>query len=359
MKASKLRVIRSAGLLVGVVLTQVCFSNPSFSQSSFYEGKTITVVAGTAAGGAGDMRTRAVVFVLKKHIPGNPAIIMEYMPGGGGRKAGNHIYKATRPDGLTIGAMTSGFVPAAVLGEVGVFYDLDKVIYLGSRGSATPSYVLVTRKGAGLNTLEKLRAASGVRFGAPSVGHTIYIAGRLFAYVLETKEPKFITGYAPAEIDLALERGEVDARANTGDTIIRRTPHWIDKELMDFHAILEVPKGRKHPHPRFAKLPDLENFARSDGDRKLLAMDRAFRITGQPFILPPGTPKEGVQILQDAMRKTFKDPEFYTEYKKLAGEEAAALMPEELEKAIKDLPREPEIIDLFKKLSGADPLPRR
>ena len=84
MKASKLRVIRSAGLLVGVVLTQVCFSNPSFSQSSFYEGKTITVVAGTAAGGAGDMRTRAVVFVLKKHIPGNPTIIMEYMPGGGG-----------------------------------------------------------------------------------------------------------------------------------------------------------------------------------------------------------------------------------------------------------------------------------
>src|SRR3989338_2765906 len=197
MKASKLRVIRSAGLLVGVVLTQVCFSNPSFSQSSFYEGKTITVVAGTAAGGAGDMRTRAVVFVLKKHIPGNPTIIMEYMPGGGGRKAGNHTYKATRPDGLTIGAMTSGFVPAAVLGEVGVFYDLDKVIYLGSRGSDTP-YVLVTRKGAGLNTLEKLRAASGVRFGAPSVGHTIYIAGRPFPLLLPTKKPKIIYLYTPS-----------------------------------------------------------------------------------------------------------------------------------------------------------------
>ena len=358
MKASKLRVIRSAGLLVGVVLTQVCFSNPSFSQSSFYEGKTITVVAGTAAGGAGDMRTRAVVFVLKKHIPGNPAIIMEYMPGGGGRKAGNHIYKATRPDGLTIGAMTSGFVPAAVLGEVGVFYDLDKVIYLGSRGSDTP-YVLVTRKGAGLNTLEKLRAASGVRFGAPSVGHLIYLSGRLFAYLLDMKGPKFVTGYAPAEIDLALERGEVDARANAGDTILQRTPHWIDKELMDFHAIIEVAEGRKHAYPRFAHLPELENFAKVDRDRKLLALYRALRMTGQPFILPPGTPKERVQILQEAMRKTFKDPEFAASMLKFAGADASPLMPEEQTAALKEIPREPQIIDLYKKLAGPESLPPR
>lgn len=69
-------------------------------QSAFYEGKTITVVAGTEPGGAGDMRTRAVVSVLKKHIPGNPTIIMEYLPGGGGRKAGNHIYRTARPEAL-------------------------------------------------------------------------------------------------------------------------------------------------------------------------------------------------------------------------------------------------------------------
>jgi hypothetical protein len=66
-----------------------------------------------------------------------------------------------------------------------------------------------------------------------------------------------------------------------------------------------------------------------------------------------------VQIVQEAMRKTFKDPEFHKEFKKLAGDEAAPLMPEELEKAIKEIPRDPEVIELFKKLSSADALPAR
>ena len=75
--------------------------------------------------------------------------------------------------------------------------------------------------------------------------------------------------------------------------------------------------------------------------------------------MPPGTPKDRVQILQEAMRKTYRDPEFHKEFKKLAGDDAAPLMPEELEKAIKDMPREPEVTEVFKKLSGADPLPAR
>jgi tripartite-type tricarboxylate transporter receptor subunit TctC len=327
-------------------------------QGTFYEGKTITVVAGTEPGGSGDMRARGVVSVLKKYIPGSPTIIMEYMPGGGGRKAGNYIYRTARPDGLTIGSMLTGFVSGAVLGEAGVLYDIDKMIYLGSLGLHTP-YVFVSRKGAGLSTLERLRAAPGVRIGAPSVGHTIYVGGRVFAYLLDMKGPKFVTGYAPAEIDLALERGEVDTRAQVTDTIIQRTPHWIERNLVDFHAVLEVPKGRKHPHPSFAKLPDLENFARSERDRSLVGIYRAFRMIGMPLVLPPGTPKDRVQILEEAMRRTFRDPEFYKEYKRLGGEEATPLMPEELEKAIKDLPREPDVIDLFKKLSGPDPLPPR
>jgi tripartite-type tricarboxylate transporter receptor subunit TctC len=90
-----------------------------------------------------------------------------------------------------------------------------------------------------------------------------------------------------------------------------------------------------------------------------LALLRGFRGTGSPNILPPGTPKDRVEILQDAIRKTFRDPEFHKEFKKLAGDDAAPLMPEELEKAIRELPREPEVIGLFKKLSGADSLPPR
>lgn len=102
-----------------------------FSQSPFYQGKSITFIAGTEPGGTLDMRIKSVLPFLKKHIPGEPTIITEYMPGGGGRKAANYIYKAARPDGLTMGSPVSGFLMLAVLNEPGVDYDINKVIYLG------------------------------------------------------------------------------------------------------------------------------------------------------------------------------------------------------------------------------------
>jgi len=302
------------------------------------------------------MRVRAVISFLRKYIPGQPTIVTEFIPGAGGRRAANHIYRGTRPDGLTIGNVGAGLVANAVLGQTGVQYDLDKLIYLGSPNSAT-HYVFLSRKEVGLSSLEKLRAASGIRIGAQSVGHDIYMNGRLFAYLLGLKEPRFVTGYSGPEVDTALMRGEVDARANIADTLIQRTPDWVKKGLVDFHAIIEIPKGDKHPH--FGYLPELESFARSDKERKVLAMFRAFRLTGSPYILPPGTPKELVEILQEAMRKTFKDAEFHREFKKLTGDDPTPLMPEAHEKAIRELPRDSEIVELFKKLAGAEPLPPR
>jgi len=88
-------------------------------------------------------------------------------------------------------------------------------------------------------------------------------------------------------------------------------------------------------------------------------MYRTFRLIGTPYILPPGTPKAQVQILREAMRKAYQDPEFHKEFKKLSGFEASPIMPEEMEKAIRELPRDKETVELFKKLSGADPLPAR
>ena len=314
------------------------------------------VVQARAAGGTGDMRVRAQVQILRKYIPGNPIIVHEFMAGGGGRTAANHIFRTAPPDGLTIGAMTPGFVPSAVLGETGVLYDLDKTIYLGAP-DGNAQWIFATRKGLGADNLAKLRGTSGLRIGAQAVGHPIYLTGRLFAYLLGLKEPRFVTGYTTQELDIALLRGEVDARANLAETVVHRNPEWIAQNLVDFHSIIEVQKGIRPS--QFAKVPELGTFAKSDLERKVLALLRGFRGTGSPNILPPGTPKDRVEILQDAIRKTFRDPEFHKEFKKLAGDDAAPLMPEELEKAIRELPREPEVIGLFKKLSGADSLPPR
>src|ERR1044071_8035134 len=140
-------------LTVVLLLAQwIVLTSTALAQQPFYEGKNVLLLSGTDAGGAGDLRTRAVIPVLKKHIPGRPNIVVQYMPGAGGRK------------------------------------------------------------GAGFNSRETLTAARGVRIGAPAVGHSLYTVARLFAYMLDMKEPRLVTGYTPREIDLALERDEIDAR---------------------------------------------------------------------------------------------------------------------------------------------------
>jgi tripartite-type tricarboxylate transporter receptor subunit TctC len=348
---------RSASLFLAALLVHLSvLSDNLYSQTSFFQGKTITIIQGRDPGGSGDLRVKALVPFMEKYIPGNPKIVNEYMPGGGSRKAANHLFRSARPDGLTIGNLSAGMVSLAVLGESGILYDLDKFSYLGSVYS-TYHALFLSRAAAGLDSIEKLRAASGLKIGAQSVGFSTYNEARLFAYILGLKDPKFIAAYGGAELDPALLRGEIDARSNGADSVVQRNKDWLQGGAVHFHTIIEVPKGEKHP--TFKHLPEIESFARSDRERKLIVMQRAFRVTGAPFVIPPGTPKERVDMLQEAFTKAYKDPEFFKYYKKLTADDPSPLLPADHEKAIREIPREPEVIDLFKKLVGAEPLPPR
>lgn len=358
MKRNNSKPARSLQISLGTLLLGFFIGGSAAAQPFFYQGKTITILESSAPGGVGSLRTKALVPFLQKHVPGNPAIVMQYMDGAGGKKAANHLFNSTKPDGLTIGRMNTPFVMHPILGESGVLYDIDKVSYLGTSYSGG-YHVFFTRKQSGHDSLDKLRAAPGLKIGSQSVGHLIYISGRMFAYLLGLKQPRFVTGYTSPELDVAIEQGEIDTRSTVADALLHEKPEWIDKSQMDFHAMIEIPKGRKHSHPSFAKLPDIEVFARSDMERKIIALYRAFVGSGNPLVLPPGTPKDRVQTLQEAMRKVYRDAEFLKEYTKLTGLKAEPQMPEELEKTVKEMPRDREAVDLFKKLTGPDPLPQR
>jgi hypothetical protein len=254
--------------------------------------------------------------------------------------------------------MTPGFVPAVFLGESGVLYDLDKMIYLGAHQSGRPS-VFFTRKQVGLNTLEKLGAHSGLRIGAHTVGHVNYYGARMFGYLVGLKEPKWVIGYSGPETDAAMLNGELDAQITAMHHMLVRRADWVEKDLMDFHAVIEVPKGHGHPHPRFSQLPDLSTFAKSEKERKLVALYRDLQTVAFPLVFSPGTPRDRVQILQESLRKTFADPQFHQEYQKRTGEEPTPLAPEAFEKLVADLPRDAEVIKLFRTIAGPDPLPTR
>jgi tripartite-type tricarboxylate transporter receptor subunit TctC len=329
-------------------------ANAAFGQTPFYQGKTITLVRGSTPGGIGEQRVRALLPFLKKHIPGQPAILIEFMEGGGGRKAANHVYNKT--DGLMIGSTPGGIIASSILGESGVLYDLQKFVFLGSTESES-HYSFFSRREAGWDTLEKLQNASSVRIGSHAVGHPIYLTGRLFAYILGVKNPRFVTGYSSPEQEVAMSNGEIDARSETTLTLVKRHPDVMQKGTVHIHAILEIPKGKKIPG--FERLPDLEKFVSAEKERRVLSMFRLLRGAGSPYFVGPGTPKDRVQILQTAFRKAYEDPEFEKEYKKLTGDDPSPILPEDYEKAIREIPRDPETIELYKKLSGPDPLPPR
>jgi len=329
-------------------------STKAWGQAPFYQGKTITLVRGSTPGGIGEMRVRSLIPYLRKYIPGQPTIVIDFMEGGGGRKAANHVF--TRSDGLTIGTSPGGILASAILGETGVLYDLDKFIFLGSTESES-HYSFLTRKEAGFDSLEKLQAATGVRIGSHAVGHPVYITGRFFAYFLELKNPRFIASYSSPEQDVALARGEIDARSEVSLSIVKRHPDWIEKGMVNLHAVFEVPKGKKIPG--FDHLPDVERFAKNEKERRVITMFRLLRGAGSPYFVGPGTPKERVQILQAAFRKAYADPEFEKEYKKATGDDPSPINPEDYQSAIREIPRDQETIELYKKFSGPDPLPPR
>ncbi|MDP2647446.1 MAG: hypothetical protein Q8P24_21155 [Desulfobacterales bacterium] len=338
----------------------ICLILPglAFSQTPFYQGKKIKLIQGRPPGGTGDIRVRALVPFLQKHIPGNPTIVMMYKPGGGGRSATNYIYNSSRPDGLTIANVGAGFISNAVLGEHGVRYDIDKMSYLGSANSRT-SYIFYSNSKLGLDTLEKLKSYPGLRVGGQSVGHDIYINGRLFAWLLDLKEPKFVTGYSGPEMDIALIRGELDARAQIPDNVPKRNPEFIEKNQVYFHAVNEFPPGFRTKLPIFAKYPALHSFARTDIEKKVLRMFVNFRMIGSPYFLPPDTPPQHVKTLQEAFSKALQDPEFLDHFKKLVWVEAQPLLWDEQTKTIQDIPRTQDVIKVFNIIAGADPLPPR
>ncbi len=339
-----------------VIASLWLFPGYSVSQPSYYQGKTITIIRGGEPGGSGDMQARALIPFMKRNIPGEPTIVIENMPGAAGMKAVNHIYSSAKPDGLTIASAGTPIITGPILGTGGAKYDLDKLIFLGSTESGDP-YVFLTRREAGFDSLEKLRSASGIRIGAQTVGHSVYTSGRIFAHLMGFKDPRFVVGFGGPELDIALARGEIDGRTNSADTVVRRNHEALEKGAFHLHATITIPRGKFHP--RFVKLPELDSFARSEKERQLIHLFRSFLYLRWPYVVPPGTPPEIVKTLRAAMAKAFGHPEFAKEFNKLMGSDPSPLTGEEMESALRELPRDPGTLELYKKMTEHGPLPAR
>jgi tripartite-type tricarboxylate transporter receptor subunit TctC len=327
------------------------------AEQPFYTGKTITVVIATAPGGTGGLRYTTVMKFLPRYVLGNPTIRPHYLPGAGGVAAANHLANVVKRDGLTLGASSSALYTSAILGATGVRYKLDDFVFLGAPYSGGP-HTLVVRPDLHLDTVEKLRAYKGLRFANRSVGHALYIIDRLFAYVLELNDPKWVLGYNQQEIDLALERAEADALVSTLHSFARERLSWLEKGYT-VPVVLRNPKGRGGEFVR--EFPPsrahLDQFADTPLKRAILQFHGALRPSASVLFAPKGIPETAVRELKLAFSKVWSDPQFAEEYARLIAEPNDPITGEEIEKVLAELPRDPKIMQTYKEISGLGALP--
>jgi tripartite-type tricarboxylate transporter receptor subunit TctC len=293
-----------------------------------FEGKTIRIVVGFSAGGGFDTYSRAIARHMSKHIPGNPAMIVENMTGAGSIIAANHLYRIAKPDGLTIGNFHGFQILNQVLGAPGIEFDARKLEWLGVPVQDTGACALT--RGSGIANLEQWRAAKQpVKLGGVGPGDASYGMAKVLKEVLGLPVQP-IPGYkGTAEIRLAAESGELAGGCWQWESI-----KVIWRKALDAGEVNLVLQLVAKAHPELTKVPLGASLATTEEARLLLqaAVHDPNSIT-RPYSLPPGTPKERVKILQNAFMATMKDPEFLADAKK-AQLDIDPVPAEEVEKTV-------------------------
>jgi len=315
-----------------------------YAQEQFYKGKTIRIIVGFSAGGGFDTYARALARHIGKHIPGNPALIVENMTGAGSLISANHVYNVAKPDGLTIGHFIGGLFLGQVAGQKGVEFDARKFEFIGA--PTTDHVVCAFTKASGITSVEKWAASkTPVKMGGTGPGNSTPDNATRIIKAATGLPIQLVSGYkGTADIRLAAESGELGGGC-WGWESVRVT--WR-KALESGDAMVVLQANRK-THPELAKVPQAMSLTKSDEGRKMIEVG----IHGdseivRTYTLPPGTPKDRVQILRKAFEETLKDAEFVAEAKK--ADLGIHLVPgDEVEKIISGLFKlDPALVAKFK-----------
>jgi tripartite-type tricarboxylate transporter receptor subunit TctC len=279
-------------------------ANATLAHEPFYKGKTIRVVVATSAGGGFDAYTRMITRHMGKFVSGNPAFVVENMPGAGHLIGANHMYKVAKPDGLTLGHFQGGLFLCQVFGRPGIEFDAKQFEFIGS--PIKESRACAFTKASAIVSVEKwLASKTPVKLGGIGGAAPDDIARMLAA---TTALPvQLVAGYkGTSEIRMAAESGELAGGCWTWDSI-RAT--WT-KAIQSGDAVVVLQLLSK-PHPELANIPLAQSLAKSDEARQLMqagVQDPADYY--RPYVLPPRTPKDRVGILRKALEDTMKDPDF-------------------------------------------------
>jgi tripartite-type tricarboxylate transporter receptor subunit TctC len=295
--------------------------------SDFYRGKSITIVVSNPAGGGYDLLARTIAPVLSRHIPGNPSVIVQNMPGAAGMLATNHLFTIAAKDGTVIGSISNTVPFEPLLGTTQARFDPLKFNWLGSPTVETG--LLGVWHTVPVNSIEDAKTRE-VTIGANGPHSTPSFYARLINETLGTKL-KLVMGYPGQNaFNLAMEKGEVDGTSSLFySSLVGTRPGWLkDKKIK-----LLLQYGFEK-HPKLSDVPFAPDLARNADDLSLMQAAFAGLGVGRPYVMPPGVPAARVQAVQKGFVQTFKDPDFLATSGKLQLETAAAKTGDQLREIV-------------------------
>jgi tripartite-type tricarboxylate transporter receptor subunit TctC len=299
----------------------------------FYRGKTISLYVSSTPGSVYDVYARMLSRHMPRHIPGAPRIVVMNMEGAGGLRLANFLYNGAPKDGTAIGTINRGapFEPLLGVAEAAQF-DASKFTWIGSANDEVST--CVAWKTAGVTRFDELFAreltVGGTGGTADSYQFPKAISGILGARM------KLISGYLASDIELAMERGEVEGRCGwSWSSIVATNKAWLDDGSIKVLVQLALRK-----HPSLPEVPLIMDYAKTDEQRQMLRLIFVRGALGSPFLAPPGIPPERTALLRRAFDATMKDAALLAEAER-SRLEIAPVSGADLERLIADVYRTP------------------
>ncbi|MDB5729558.1 MAG: uncharacterized protein JWR25_803 [Noviherbaspirillum sp.] len=277
-------------------------SAASGPQQAAYKGSDrINLIVGYEAGGGYDLYARFIAPFLTKHLPGNPRIIVQNMPGAGSLKAANYLYNNAPKDGTAIGIVSQSVPQMELLSQPGIQFQADKFSWIG-RIADVRSLIGVWH-GSGVKSIEDAkRREVAIAVGGPLSGSSLYVS---FLNALSGTKLRPITGYGSREAMLAMERGEIDGSSSIlWTTLESQYPSWVQEKKI--HILTQVGSQRD---PKLADVPLISELPSNEQDKKILEAIASSDIIGRSLLAPPGIPPARRAALRKAFMAALNDPE--------------------------------------------------
>ena len=271
-------------------------------------GKAVQMLIGFGPGGGYDLWGRVVARHIGKHLPGNPTVVPQNMPGAGSFVAANNIYNLAPKDGSVMGIIARDAALGPITGASGARFDPTKITWLGT--PTTETNVCIASSSAKVQTLDQLYTTELI-VGDTGVGTGTHSYPKALNALLGVKF-KIIAGFpSSSDVFLAMERREVDGICESLDSVSGKRPDWIPTKKVTI-----LFQGGAAPNSSLKDVPFVPDLARSPEDRLAIEFLYAGQGIGRPFVAPPAMAPERVKMLRDAFADTMRDPEFIEDAKR-------------------------------------------